>query len=267
MRRGHEHLIPILGLILFSLIPSWATSCPANPLYAGVSNPGDFINEQGDYLGNDGKDDGKLYVIKTSKTKFESFGDVKSAGIPDSLAHSLERFVRRNSGDSTAFARAPEIYANVQEIETSKDIRKKMLDIVNKDDGNGDTLSCNNREYGGTVDNMNHVNESIPGSICDPSRGNGAGIDIKTGALTRYEFHSHPSGNKKISTDDHKQMTWCYHQAASETDIERVGDLLGYVFGKRDNIVYIYNKEGILATIPLKYFIQPNIAGRAIAHR
>src|SRR5690242_5239314 len=144
MRRGHVHLIPILGLILISLIPFRAISCSEKLLYAGLSNPGDFINEQGEYLGSDGKDDGKLYVIKTSKTKFESFGDVKSAGIPDSLARSLERFVRRNSGDSSAFARAPEVYANVQEIETSKEIRKKMLDIVNKDDGSGDTVSCNN---------------------------------------------------------------------------------------------------------------------------
>jgi hypothetical protein len=261
------HLIPIGGLILSSLIPFRAVSCPTDPLYADIAYPGDFINEQGDYLGNDGKDDGKLYVIKTSKMKFESFGDVKTAGISDSLARAMEKFIRRNSGDSTAFARVPVIYTYVQEIETSKDIRQKMLAIVSKDDGNGDTVACNNREYGGTVDNQSRVNESLPGSICDPSTGTGAGISIRTGMYTRYEFHSHPSGAKKIATDNHKELTWCYHQAASETDIERVGNLLGYVFGKRDNMVYIYNKQGILATLPIKYFIQPNTSGRAIARK
>jgi hypothetical protein len=266
MRRGYAYLIPIGGLILISLIPSRAFSCPANTLCATATNPGDFINEQGEYLGNDGKDDGKLYIIKTSKLKFESFGDVRPAGIPDSIARAMEKFIRRNSGDSTAFGRAPEIYANVQEIETSKEIRQRMIDIVSKDDGNGDTLARNNREYGGTVDNQNKVNESLPGGVCDPSGGKGAGIDIKTGIYTRYEFHSHPSGAKTIATNDHKQLTWCYHQAVSETDIDRVGNLVGYVFGKRDNIVYIYNKQGILATLPIKYFIQPKTTS-TIAHR
>jgi len=36
--------------------------------------PGDFYNEKGEYIGTDGKDDGKNYVIKTTKTTTEVYG-------------------------------------------------------------------------------------------------------------------------------------------------------------------------------------------------
>ena len=275
MRRGMILLLPAAGIVLSNLIPVPGHSGNSRNLFDFTSTastlvnelPGDFMNEQGEWIGNDGKNDGKLYVIKTAKNNFESFGDVKAAGISDSLSHNIEKFIRLNSGDSAAFQNNTGLYTNVQEIEMSKEIRQKMLEIVKKDDGKGDTLSSNNREYGGTVDNEDRIKESSPGSVCDPSSGSGAGIDIPTSISTKIEFHSHPSGARTIAAGEHKQLTWCYHQAASATDIEKVGNLVGYVFGRRDNIVYIYNNKGILATIPGKYFVTPNMSGRTIANR
>ncbi len=187
-------LLPVTGILLISLIPLPGITNPGNITsltYSAANNsaeifPGDFINEQGELLGNDGRNDGKLYVIKTAKSRFESFGEVNSAGISDSMSKVIENFIRHNSGDTSAFAAYPFVYSYVQELEMSKEVRQKMLDIVNRDDGNGDTVAGNNREYGGTVDKMNKIKESLPGNVCDPSTGAGAGINIQTGTATKY---------------------------------------------------------------------------------
>ena len=55
-----------------------------NPIYfidvdGMYANPGDFINESGKNIGNDGIDDGKVYVVKTTEKKFDS--GAPSAGI------------------------------------------------------------------------------------------------------------------------------------------------------------------------------------------
>src|SRR6266700_5806975 len=98
MRKGMGILLPVTGILLISLIPLPGITNPGNITsltYSAANNsaeifPGDFINEQGELLGNDGRNDGKLYVIKTAKSRFESFGEVNSAGISDSMSKVIE---------------------------------------------------------------------------------------------------------------------------------------------------------------------------------
>jgi hypothetical protein len=62
---------------------------------------GDFLDEKGKYIGNDGIDDGKVYVVKTTEKSFDS--GVSSAGISKSDAKSTENFIAKNSGNTEAF--------------------------------------------------------------------------------------------------------------------------------------------------------------------
>ena len=62
---------------------------------------GDFIDENGKYLGNDGVNDGKVYVVKTTQKNFDS--GAPSAGISRNEAKETENFIKKNSGNTEAF--------------------------------------------------------------------------------------------------------------------------------------------------------------------
>jgi hypothetical protein len=91
---------------------------------------GDFLDEKGKLIGNDGKDDGKVYVVKTTEGP---------AGISSKDAKTVEKFVKANSGNTLAFQSNPSVYDDVQEIEGSQEVRQDIVNIVSKDDGTGGT--------------------------------------------------------------------------------------------------------------------------------
>ena len=66
---------------------------------------GDFLDQKGNIIGNDGKTDGKRYVIKTrTKTFVNSDGStVKGAGLLRKEANITKKFIEANSGNSKAF--------------------------------------------------------------------------------------------------------------------------------------------------------------------
>ncbi|WP_308423276.1 RHS repeat-associated core domain-containing protein, partial [Puia dinghuensis] len=223
--------------------------------------PGDFLDEKGKYLGNDGKDDGKVYVVKTRQKDFAK--DVKSDGISDKTATAVESFIKNNSGNAEAFEDNAPIYNNVQEIEGDKDIRQQMVDIVSKDDGRGGTSDNNNREYGGTVAANDVVIKNKDGDVSKP--GQEVPIQLKTASNTRAEFHSHPSGTSddinRTSTGNSTTVggTTNYSSYQSKgpsvTDINNVGGRTGYVFSMSNKTVVIYNMQGVTATLPLSKFV------------
>ena len=140
-------------------------------------------------------------------------------------------------------------YDNSIEIESNKENIMEMKRIVRQDDGAGPLYGGKekwNREYGGTNED-GVIIEQTKGPIGNP-RTVGASIIITTSPKTKYSFHSHCSGwiyCNGIMSD--------YVQSPSQADISAaVGT--DYVFGRADKMVYIYNKQGVQAVLPMKAF-------------
>lgn len=203
--------------------------------------PGDFYNEKGEYIGTDGKDDGKNYVIKTTKTTTELYGKDnytekgKSVPISSDAAEKTETDIK--DGNFGA-----DVMKNVTEIGSTKTM-EKMTDIVSKDDGTGGTKAANNTEYGGKIDGAK-VTELKPGAVGDPSKRKNVSIS----SIGRIDFHSHPSGDKKVPGG-----TAMWVQPPSATDIKTARGK-EYVFGMKAGTIYIYTNKGVIATIPISTF-------------
>ena len=225
--------------------------------------PGDFINEKGQNIGNDGRNDGRIYVIKTSQTEFDS--GVPNAGITREQAKQTEQYVKANSGNSSAFGDGNVANANSIEIEGSASTRQQMVDIVSQDNGKGGRSDANNREYGGEISIRGEITAATPGAVADPSRDTEASVNTPNyGDDTRADFHSHPSGSLSISTGggantigSSTTTTYSFGQAPSPHDIRVSGSNSNYVFGRSSGTVYIYNNTGVQATLPHKYFVNP----------
>jgi len=225
--------------------------------------PGDFLNEKGEYIGNDGKDDGKVYIIKTTQSEFDS--GVESAGISKDNAKKTEVFIKENSGNTEAFEKNGIAYNNSVEIEGSAQTRQVMIDVVNQDNGKGGTKDANNREYGGEISVRGEVTAATPGEVANPQVNSEASIRTPSyGDDTRARFHSHPSGSRTVTTSGGSNTiggrtttTYSFEQAPSQTDVSNSDNGSNYVFGRGNGTVYIYNNSGVQATIPQKYFVNP----------
>ncbi|SFT59183.1 RHS repeat-associated core domain-containing protein [Chryseobacterium formosense] len=213
---------------------------------------GDFISEDGTYLGNDGIDDKKVYVIKTTKTSFDS--GAPSQGISNKDRKATEKFITENSGKTDAFKTNSIAYDNSVEIEGSSDTRQAMVNIVNQDDGKGGTSDANNREYGGRIKKDGTVVEAPPGRVGNPSNDTDANISIDIYFANQVTFHSHQSGTL---TEGKITKSWLQAPSYKGGDIQGGHNKSEYVFGRGDGNVYIYNSKGVQATIPQKYFAIP----------
>lgn len=218
-----------------------------------IDSDGEFINEKGKVVGNDGKDDGKVYVIKTTQTNYDS--DAPFAGITKSEAKATENFIKENSGNTSAFESNNIAYQNSVEIESSALTRQSMVNIVNQDDGKGGTSDANNREYGGVVNRDGTVKQATPGAVGNPLTDRNVSITLTTYYENQTTFHGHPSGTRTEGN-----MTGSWRQAPSNRggDVQHGGAGRNYVFGRGNSTIYIYNNTGVQATIPQKYFVNPN---------
>jgi hypothetical protein len=207
----------------------------------------------GRVIGNDGVDDQRILVIKTTQKSFGSEADgnlVPGAGLSRKDLNATVKFIKNNSGNSQAFQDNGMAYTNSIAIESSAENRQVMVDEVSgkgRDDGRGGTTDANNREYGGSIQ-YGVVVPAEPGSVAVPGEGATASIMLPVGYST---FHSHPSGY----TETHS-----WSQTPSPTDINNAGGHTNYVFGRSrssSNNVYIYNSNGVQAVIPMRYFVNP----------
>jgi RHS repeat-associated protein len=224
--------------------------------------PGDFIDENGNKVGSDGREDGKVYVIKTTQKKFDS--GAPSAGISKDESKATEKFIKENSGNTSAFEGNDIAYKNSVEIAGSSSTRQAMVDIVNQDDGKGGTSPANNREYGGYIKLDGTVVQAPPGPVSDPTKDKAASIDIKNFDF-QSSFHSHPSGTVSPSSSPNTiggtTTSGYFNRAPSNDpgDVSNSGTKVNYVFSRSSNAtVYIYNNSGVIATVPQKYFVTPN---------
>lgn len=238
--------------------------CYNNPiLFVDPDGRGEFIDNKGNVIGNDGIDDNKVYAMKTTQKDFDS--KANSAGISKKDYKSTVAFIKSNSGNSDAFSGNNTAYSNSVEIEGSQDTRQAMSDAVSQDNGRGGTDANNNREYGGAVDKNGNVTVATPGDVANPSVQSEASVTITTTSNTNSTFHSHPSGSVVVGGNSNSSgastsiggttTTYSFAQAPSQTDIRNAGSHTGYVFGKGNNTVYIYNSSGVVATIPMNRFV------------
>jgi RHS repeat-associated protein len=227
------------------------TYCLNNPVYfidvdGMYANPGDFINEDGKIIGSDGKEDGKLYLLKTTESDFQG---VKSAGISKQKLKETEKFISENSGNKEAFESNSIAYDNSIEIEGSSKTRQEMVDIVEKDTGSRGKSDANNREYGGSIDDNGIVTESPAGKPGNPFVDKDISINIER-EPNQTTFHSHASGTR---LEDGLKGEWA--QPPSSYDVERFKGGTHYVFGRGNKTVYVFNSSGVVATIPHKFFV------------
>ena len=226
------------------------TYCADNPVKL-VDPDGEeigiFLDSDGNCVGNDGKDDHRRYVIKTTA---KNYGDVPAAGLSQEEYNKTCDFIHKNSGDKDAFDNNDIAYRNSIEIENSSDNLNSIKKIIFQDKGAlfvGDNPS-DNREYGGRNENGMIVSDP-EGEVSQP--GLGASITIYRTDNTLYTFHTHCSG---------WSGEYYYKQYASQEDIDKAGNTINYCFGMnmKDRNVYIYNKDGIQATVPIKAFFRNN---------
>ncbi|CAM1367934.1 conserved hypothetical protein [Tenacibaculum litopenaei] len=221
---------------------------------APMGPSGDFYNEKGKYLGNDGKKDGKVYVVKTSKTKIDTDPNNPSSinGISTEEANKTEEFIKANSGDTEAFNKNSIAYENTAELKGTKAQRKKIYKHLTKDNGKGGTIDKNNKEYGAKISAKGEV-VLTEGKVTDPTKSKAATINLKLELSDVVEAHSHPSGEKIVMNSDGSGNRYRYLQAPSKTD-QSTAHGTSYVFGRSNNTVYMYNKSGTIATFPTKIF-------------
>ncbi len=206
--------------------------------------PGDYYNENGKHIGNDGIDDGKNYVIKTTKSTTDVYGSDKYSEKGNVVSISKETAEKTESEIKNGNF-SIDVMKNVVEV-GSTNIIEKMIGIVSKDDGTGGTISSNNKEYGGFV-KKGDVIEAQSGKIGDPSK------NINASIKGDVDFHSHPSGTKKISIVGGGIGTGQWIQPPSRTDINTASGK-DKVFAMKEGTIYIYTNKGVVATFPISTF-------------
>ena len=216
---------------------------------------GEYFNENGEKIGDDGKKDNKIFVIKTTKTTNEIFSSIAEGAqvsnpITNDMATETENKIKEGSFTG-------EHMKNLVQLE-SKDNMSKMTDIVSKDDGTKGRKPENNQEYGGSISKKGTVKENLPGKVGDPLTDSKVSINIPITPDLKGKFHSHPSGTatQMSGPNTTKRASWI--QPPSSVDITNANkNNMSYVFGMGNNTIYIYNKTGIIATVPSTTFKQP----------
>jgi hypothetical protein len=141
----------------------------------------------GQVIGNDGVDDQRILVLKTTESDFNG---VAGAGLSKKEFNTTVDFIKANSGNAEAFQKNGIAYTNSIGIETSADNRQAMVNIISADNGKGGKSDANNREYDGSIEN-GAVVAAPAGAVANPKTSATASIELPSGVST---FHSHPSG-------------------------------------------------------------------------
>ena len=213
----------------------------------------------GKLIGNDGIDDNRVLVMKTTNKKYIDKETVPGAGLDKKTAKEAIKFIKDNSDNAEKFENSS-VYDCFIEVESSPETRQQMVDVVSQDDGQGGSSESNNREYGGYIENGTVISVK-PGPKADPAKGESASIIIDGKQCST--FHSHPSGTGTATANYHPNTLGRGEghainrptQFPSSIDLGVAGNNTHYVFGRGDKKVYIYTKDGVQAEMKLKEFI------------
>jgi len=204
-----------------------------------------YYNEKGVQIYRlENKNPDRNYVIKTTQTTDAMYGTANSSQKGKSQAITTEAATKTES-EITAGNLTGNHMSNVVQIQNTD----KMEVMVNsiKDDGTGGTTAANNKEYSGSFGGKKGVYGTKESNAGKPSEGK----PLET--TTPFDFHSHPSGTEKITIRG-ESYTGSWAQPPSKQDISISGNKNQYVVGMGNGTIYIYNKNGVIATIPLSLF-------------
>ena len=222
--------------------------CHGNPvMFIDPTGMAEFWHN-GEIIGTDGIDDGRILVVKNTSSSPDP-NDNEKVVLHNVKTSKVVDFIKKNSGNKDAFSENSDIYSSTIEIEGSAENRSQMVKIISQDSGESGLGDNENREFGGAIKN-GKVIEYEPGPV---SHGGSMQIELPS---EDSAFHSHASGSYKVNI---KGITYTstWVQPPSQSDINTAGTLSRYVFGRGDKNVYIYNNTGVLAVFPDKYFIKP----------
>lgn len=207
-----------------------------------------YYNSKGENIGQDNATKSNSnYVLKTTETTDQLYGSDNyeqkgnASPIGSKEANKAEVFAREATLWSDA---VPVDLGSVKNdfVKVGSTVQMKAaVSAVSKDDGSGGDKVSNNREYSGNF-TKNGVSPHAAGPVGD--------LNSKLPAITNgsNDYHSHPSGTKRVVGG-----TAMWAQPPSKQDI-RVVPGTKYVFGMRDQKIYIYNHSGVIATIPMSTF-------------
>jgi hypothetical protein len=243
MQRGLPTKLSLAGLSFILLTTLSALLAPDRDA-GGVY----YYDENGVVLWYAPGDTAKSYVVRTTKSAQEIYGFLDSARLRDGSPHqpaevngiSRDLYNRVVMLIKNGYVDSGLVRDNVIEIESIMVFREIFKRIP--DNGRGDTLLNNNREYGGMIRWDNSVRRIDTGARSFPCFG-GAGVRIW--GRGKAEFHTHPSGFSPRGC--------AFIQAPSHDDLEAVEKRRGYVFGMSSKLIYIYDSKGLHATLPFSW--------------
>jgi len=235
-----------------------------------------YYNERGKLLWcNVNAASAATYVVRTRQSFNQVFDDIplndstmqlsqgynaaKVNGISRRTARKVQRLIQHGAIDN------PLVVKNIVPV-VDKRIMRRMYDNIVSRCASGDAHKY--KEHGGVVFPDGRVT-CISGEDFDPDSLQGAELLIKEKALVYY--HSHPdayveqqqrSDRLRMYNADRVEFSQTtqvqmigYVQGPSWQDQVSVGEATGYVFGMRASggLIYIYDKEGVKATLPISF--------------
>lgn len=256
---------------------SWTTQDPLAKTYSSwspyhyvMNNPirftdvfgmgaGDFYDENGKYLGTDGNDDGKLYVVTDKQEKKEIKNSNKAGGTSQvsdvkSATELPSAYVRSEMGKAVGRSGSPsfheeggffgtteeggEYVVHAEPGETADPSVDKEASINVFNAANKDDLTA---AVGGTIDGTFHTHPD--GTVTSGA----TGTNTIGGTTTTYSFNNEPSnlngrGDIPNAQENRMGVTGSY-----------------YVLAQGNKTVYVYNGGGTVATFPFKQFFSIGI--------
>jgi hypothetical protein len=223
---------------------------------------GDFYDQKGNYLGTDGNNDGRVYVV-TDKQETKSIRETNKSGGTTSTSD-----VKSSVELPSAFIRG----------EMGKAVERAGSPSFHEEGG----------FFGTTPEGGQYVVNAEPGVDADPSVDPEASINVfkaankndlaaKAGGTIDGSFHTHPDGTVKTGATGANQIgpvtTHSFGNEPSNRIVngEPRGDIpnarenrMGvtgnsYVLAQGNKTVSIYNGGGTVATFPFKQFFSIGI--------
>lgn len=278
MKWGINIALPLAGILITSSSLSANKPLAECPVSLILDDTAYYYNEDGKEIQKIAiRGDARYFVINTRLNSRNIYGDVsgtdtiESDGKVNFRPADVRSIPKRKAREIESLIIAKDInnelvLKNIVEI-PSRELIEFMRSKI-KDDGRGDTDPLNNIEYGGFIRNSQIVHYTS-GYEADPSKLQGATLVMKGDG--EFEFHSHPSGSRRkddcesdclveavtatgSKSRTREQAVSYFVQGPSKEDQLATQNRIGIVFGMKSRRVYIYDAQGVRATLPFSFF-------------